>query len=155
MGMFPSGLCRVTKVTGHWLCDICFGVSHVKWCVQLYYLWAFWLKKNKVNDVLWFYCWKALCHWIQIHWTLQYESQMRNCHSRTSSALGGLLGRLLLFRWQPPSFHLWDEALLGLDLPWTDSLLIGGEGLDVLEQDIDLCTLLLQIPLKHVRPQQR
>lgn len=44
-----------------------------------------------------------------------------------------------------------DEALLGLDLLWTDRLLIGDEGLDVLEQDIDLCTLLLQIPLKHVR----
>lgn len=56
----------------------------------------------------------------------------------------------LPFHWQlpSPSFH-------GFDLLWTDSLLIGDEGLDVLEQDIDLGTLLPQIPLKQVRPRQR
>lgn len=81
---------------------------------------------------------------------MSHFTQMRNCHSRTWAALGGLLGRLLLLHWQPLSFHLWDEALPGLDLLRTDSLLIGDEGLDVLEEDIDLCSLLPPMPLKHI-----
>lgn len=52
--------------------------------------------------------------------------------------------------WQLPPFHLQDEALLELDLRWTCAPLIGDEGLDVLEQRLDLYTLLLQISLKPV-----
>lgn len=147
---------ELIKVTGHWQCDICFGVSHVKWCTVILFMNILIKNKKKVNDVLWFIARK---HFViefkfSAHYSTSHFTQMRNCHSRTSSALGGLLGRLLPFHWQPLSFHLWDEALLGLDLLWTDSLLKGDEGLDVLEQDIDLCSLLLQIPLKHVRPRQ-
>lgn len=145
--------CKVTKVTGHYTCNFCVALSDVKWCVQLLYLRTFWFKKKKKS-------WWSSARFIKLfvtefkfgaHCSFSHFKQMRNCHSRTSSALGGLLGRPLLFHWQLPSFHLRDEALLGLDLLWTDRLLIGDEGLDVLEQDIDLCTLLLQIPLKHVR----
>lgn len=53
---------------------------------------------------------------------------MRNCHSRTLSALGGRAGRLLLLHWQPLSFHLRNESLPSLDLAQTDSLLIGDQG---------------------------
>lgn len=109
-------------------------------------------KKKRLMMQLGFISWKALCHWAR-H-TMSHSAQTRICHSRTLSTLGGLLGTLLLLHWQPLSFHLWDEALPGLDLPQTDGLLISDQGLDVLEEDIDLCPLLLQMPPKHVRRQR-
>lgn len=93
--------------------------------------------KRRLMVHLGFTSWKHFV--IENKFQVSHFTQMRNCRSRTLSALGGRAGRLLLLHWQPLSFHLWDETLQSLDLPQTDSLLIGDQGLDVLEEDIDLC----------------
>lgn len=60
-----------------------------------------------------------------------------NCHTTSS---GGHFGGLFFFSSLPSqSLHLQDdEAVLGLDLPWAEGVLMGDEGLDCLwKQDVD------------------
>lgn len=48
MGVLPKGPHRVTNLTGHSPCNICFRVSHVKWCVQLKLFMDILIKKTRL-----------------------------------------------------------------------------------------------------------